>query len=86
MTTSQVLARRYRDVDIDNLLAHFVETLLDVESELESANDWQWDTIVRDACRTRKHAIELSDAESVGDDTAYPGLGTVPFTRPSGPK
>jgi len=86
MTASQVLARRYRGVDIDNLLAHFVETLLDVESELEAASDWQWDTVVRDACRTRKHEVKLSGSEFVRDETAQSGPGTVPFTLPRGPK
>ncbi len=53
MATSQVLMHRTEDKNVDHLLARFIETLLDVETELQDADDGQWDTILRNACRTR---------------------------------
>ncbi len=93
MTTSQVLLRRYSDVDINNLLSHFVDTLLDVEQELEAASDWQWDTIVRDACRKRKNEVHLTcDEGDTYSETEPTGISEVldadiiPFERPRDPK
>lgn len=88
MTTSQVLMRRYRDVDVDHLLEHFVETLLDVEGELNHASEWQWDTVVREACQHNRPALPASDETEAADFDA-PDLRdpyVIPFARPLDPK
>ncbi len=56
MKNSRIVMKRLENLDCDAILADFVETLLDAEPELRGANEWQWDGIVRDACRHRGHS------------------------------
>ncbi len=60
---ARLFVKRLDNLDCDAILADFVETLLDVETDLRDATEWQWDGIVRDACRQRKDERQKQEAQ-----------------------